>query len=377
MKLTAITLKGLEEVLAEELKELGAEDINILHRAVEFEGDKALMYKTNYRLRTALRVLKPIYNDTVSNEVDLYKMIYSIPWEDYMSIDQTFAIDSAVSSAIFTHSKYVSLKSKDALVDRWRDKQGKRPNVNTLNPDLKVHIRIFNKELIVSLDSSSESLHRRGNRMHSVDAPINEVLAAGLIMLSGWDKKQTFLDPMSGSGTIVMEAYSYARGLAPQSKDREFGFKRWQDFDQDLWDSVTLDQPLADAPKMIARDRNLRSIKATEMNIAHVGWLDDILVEKQDFFKSKGTEPYHMLFNPPYDERLKEKNISEFYSKIGDTLKQSYAGSTAWMIAGNEEALKKIGLRPSRKISLMNGPIPSKFCKFEMYQGSKKAKYQK
>lgn len=376
MKITAVTIKGLEEVLAKELKDLGARDVEILHRAVSCHGDQELLYKCNFWLRTAIRVLVPIHTCRVKDEDDLYDQMFALPWDDYMDIDQTFSIDAVVSSAQFTHSKYIALKTKDALVDKWRSLKGRRPDVNTLTPDIKLHVRIYNSELTLSLDSSADSLHRRGYRTHTVPAPINEVLAAGMILLSGWDQKTTFLDPMCGSGTIAMEAFTLAAGRPPQDKDRRFGFKQWHDYDSELWDRVTdVKVSYENLPKIIARDKGLRPVKATEMNIGHLGWLDHIEVEKSNFFKSQQSdESFHIMINPPYDERLKEKDISQFYSFIGDTLKGSYAGSTAWIIAGHEQALKKIGLRPSRRISLMNGPIPSKLCKFEMYEGSKRHK---
>ena len=376
MKITAVTIKGLEEVLAQELIDLGAKDIEIMHRAVGFHGDQEMLYKANFWLRTAIRVLVPIHEFTVRDEEDLYNKVFALPWDEYMDIDQTFSIDAVVSSHQFTHSKYIALKTKDALVDKWRKLEGRRPDVNTLTPDVKIHVRIYNSEVTVSLDSSSDSLHRRGYRTHSVPAPINEVLAAGMILLSGWDKKTTFLDPMCGSGTIAMEALTLAAGRPPQDKDRRFGFKQWKDFDSDLWDKVTdVEVDYSDLPKIIARDRGLRPLKATEMNIAHLDWLDYITVEKSDFFRSEQSdEKYHIVMNPPYDERLKERDITEFYQFIGDTLKSAYAGSEAWVIAGHEDALKSIGLRASRRISLMNGPIPSKFCKFEMYVGTRKTK---
>ena len=376
MKITAVTIKGLEEVLAQELIDLGAKDIEIMHRAVGFHGDQELLYKANFWLRTAIRVLVPVHVFTVKDEEDLYDKVFDLPWDDYMDIDQTFSIDAVVSSHQFTHSKYIALKTKDALVDKWRKLEGRRPDVNTLTPDVKVHVRIYNSEVTISLDSSSDSLHRRGYRTHSVPAPINEVLAAGMILLSGWDKKTTFLDPMCGSGTLVMEALTLAAGRPPQDKDRRFGFKQWRDFDNDLWDKVTdVEVDYSNLPKIIARDKGLRPLKATEMNIGHLGWLDYITVEKSDFFKSQQSdEKFHIVINPPYDERLRERDIVQFYQFIGDTLKSAYTGSEAWIIAGNEEGLKSIGLRASRRISLMNGPIPSKFCKFEMYEGTRKIK---
>lgn len=376
MKITAVTIKGLEEVLAQELRDLGAKDIEIMHRAVGFHGDQEMLYKANFWLRTAIRVLVPIHEFMVKDEEDLYDKVFDLPWDDYMDIDQTFSIDAVVSSHQFTHSKYIALKTKDALVDKWRKLEGRRPDVNTLTPDVKVHVRIYNSEVTISLDSSSDSLHRRGYRTHSVPAPINEVLAAGMILLSGWDKKTTFLDPMCGSGTIAMEALTLAAGRPPQDKDRRFGFKQWRDFDSDLWDKVTdVEVDYSDLPKIIARDKGLRPLKATEMNIGHLDWLDYITVEKSDFFKSQQSEEkFHIVMNPPYDERLRERDIVQFYQFIGDTLKSAYTGSEAWIIAGNEEGLKSIGLRASRRISLMNGPIPSKFCKFEMYAGTRKTK---
>lgn len=376
MKITAVTIKGLEEVLAQELRDLGAKDIEIMHRAVGFHGDQEMLYKANFWLRTAIRVLVPIHEFRVKDEEDLYDKVFDLPWDDYMDIDQTFSIDAVVSSHQFTHSKYIALKTKDALVDKWRKLEGRRPDVNTMTPDVKIHVRIYNSEVTVSLDSSSDSLHRRGYRTHSVPAPINEVLAAGMILLSGWDKKKTFLDPMCGSGTIAMEALTLAANRPPQDKDRRFGFKQWKNFDSDLWDQVTdVEVDYSNLPTIIARDRGLRPIKATEMNIGHLDWLDYITVEKSDFFRSEQSdESYHIVMNPPYDERLKERDITQFYQYIGDTLKSEYAGSEAWIIAGHEDALKSIGLRASRRISLMNGPIPSKFCKFEMYSGSRKTK---
>ncbi len=376
MKITAVTIKGLEEVLAQELRDLGAKDIEIMHRAVGFHGDQELLYKANFWLRTAIRVLVPIHGFKVRDEEDLYDKVFDLPWDDYMTINQTFSIDAVVSSHQFTHSKYIALKTKDALVDKWRKLEGRRPDVNTLTPDVKIHVRIYNSEVTISLDSSSDSLHRRGYRTHSVPAPINEVLAAGLILLSGWDKKTTFLDPMCGSGTIAMEALTLAAGRPPQDKDRRFGFKQWRDFDNDLWDKVTdVEVDYSDLPTIIARDRGLRPLKATEMNLAHLEWLDYITVEKSDFFKSQQSEEkFHIVMNPPYDERLRERDIIEFYQFIGDTLKSAYKGSEAWVIAGNEDGIKSIGLRASRRISLMNGPIPSKFCKFEMYAGTRKIK---
>ena len=376
MKITAVTIKGLEEVLAQELIDLGAKDIEIMHRAVGFHGDQELLYKANYWLRTAIRVLVPVHIFTVKDEEDLYDKVFDLPWDNYMDIDQTFSIDAVVSSHQFTHSKYIALKTKDALVDKWRKLEGRRPDVNTLTPDVKVHVRIYNSEVTISLDSSSDSLHRRGYRTHSVPAPINEVLAAGMILLSGLDKKTTFLDPMCGSGTLVMEALTLAAGRPPQDKDRRFGFKQWRDFDNDLWDKVTdVEVDYSNLPKIIARDKGLRPLKATEMNIGHLGWLDYISVEKSDFFKSQQSdEKFHIVMNPPYDERLRERDIVQFYQFIGDTLKSAYTGSEAWIIAGNEEGLKSIGLRASRRISMMNGPIPSKFCKFEMYSGTRKTK---
>ncbi len=376
MKITAITIKGLEEVLAQELTDLGAEQVTILHRAVQCHGDLELLYKCNFWLRTAIRVLIPIYEVDIEDEQDLYDKIFALPWDDYMDLEQTFSIDSVVSSEQFTHSKYIALKTKDAIADKWRKLKGARPDVNVLTPDLKVHIRIYNNTMTVSLDSSSESLHRRGYRTHTVDAPINEVLAAGMILLSGWDKKTTFLDPMCGSGTIAMEAFTLAAGRPPQDPDRRFGFKQWKNYDSELWKKVTtVDYSLPEMPKIIARDKGLKPMRSAEMNIAHLGWLDHIIVEKANFFKAEeAEEAYHIVTNPPYDERLSERDIIKFYQQIGDTLKGAFAGSTAWIISGNEDAIKSIGLRASRRFNLMNGPIPSKFFKFEMYAGSKKHK---
>ena len=374
----AKTLHGLEEVLAAELHAIGAKDITILKRAVSFTGNKKLLYRANLELRTALRILVPFFTFRVRHESALYNKIKTIDWSKFMDVNDTLAIDGVTHSKYFNHSKYIALKTKDAIVDQFRDKIGKRPNVNTYNPTLRVNVHINEDQCTVSLDSSGESLHKRGYRKETQEAPINEVLAAGMILLSGWKKDCNFIDAMCGSGTIPFEALMFARNIAPQYNREYFCFKKWKDFDENLWDEVVKESKEREAEfnfKILGFDRDFQAIRIAERN------LDESGLEGQIEFKRKRFESLQppdekgvLIINPPYDERLQDKNINDLYEMIGDRLKKAFAGYNAWIISSNMEAIKHIGLRPSRRISLYNGALDCKFLKFEMYAGSKKTK---
>lgn len=380
-KMVAKTLYGLEELLASELRQLGASAVELGTRNVSFEGDTGFMYKANLCCRTAIKILKPITAFNVFKEEDLYQKVYDIPWENYMDADGSLAVDATVFSKYFTHSQYISLKTKDAIVDRFRDKEGERPDVDLDHPTLRINIHIDRNICTVSLDSSGTSLHKRGYKTESTLAPINEVLAAGMIMLSGWNGQSNFLDPMCGSGTILAEAAMIACNIPPNLNRDEFGFETWPDFDVDLYELIensALKKIKDFRFKILGYDNDPIAVKKARQNIKNANLDEFVDITTRDFFESKKEleGPMYLVFNPPYDERLQLSDIEDFYGKIGTTLKHGYPGSQAWMITSNMEALKCVGLRPSKKIKLYNGKLESRFVRYEMYEGSRKAKKQ-
>ena len=378
-QLVAKTFAGLEDVLADELAALGAKNIKKLIRAVSFDGDKAMMYRANYCLRTALCVLKPIAEFDAKDEDTYYKEIGRINWDEYLALDQTFAISATTHSNIFTHSQYASLKAKDAIADQFRRRTGKRPNVNTEAPDLRVEIHITEKHVTVLLNSSGEPLYKRGYRQASVKAPINEVLAAGMIMLSGWNAKSDFYDPMCGSGTLLIEAAMIAHGIAPGTFRSQFAFEKWSDFDADLLSDIADSTPEVPEFKytIAGSDLNPGAVKAAEMNIKAAFLSKKINVQLKNFFDLRpATASGTIITNPPYGERLQPNDLRIFYQKIGDKLKSDFTGYEAWIIGSNTELMNFIGLRPEKKIKLYNGALECSFRKYSVYQGSKKDKYE-
>ncbi|MCM8571110.1 THUMP domain-containing protein [Gramella jeungdoensis] len=379
-KMIAKTLYGFEAILAKELLDLGAMDIKQGNRMVSFVGDKGFMYKANLCLRTAIKILKPYESFRVNSEQELYDNIKRLPWEDFLDVNGSLAIDSAVHSDIFTHSQYVALKTKDAIVDRFRDRYGKRPDVDLDFPDLRINIHIEKNYCNVSLDSSGDSLHKRGYRGATNIAPINEVLAAGMLLLSGWQGQCDFLDPMCGSGTIPIEAAMIACNIPPNINRKEFAFEKWKDWDEDLFEKIeeSAMKKIRDFNfKIKGYDKAPSAVMKARENVKNANLSDFIQIEQKNFFESeKENKGYlHMLFNPPYGERL-EIDVEEFYAKIGDTLKQNYHGTHAWFIATNFDAIKSVGLRASRKIKLFNGPLEGRLLKYVIYEGSKKKSKQ-
>ena len=380
-KMVAKTLFGMEELLAQELRQLGASDIELGTRMVSFKGDKGFMYKANLCCRTAIKILKPITAFNVFKEEDLYKKVYAIKWEDYMDVDGSLAVNATVFSDYFTHSQYIALKTKDAIVDRFRDKEGRRPDVDLDHPTLRINVHIDRNICTISLDSSGESLHKRGYKVANTIAPISEVLAAGLIMHSGWNGQCDFLDPMCGSGTILTEAAMIACRIPANLNREEFGFETWPDFDVDLYELIenaALKKIRDFRYKIYGYDTDSEALSKAKENIKSANLSEFISLEKQDFFESKKESkgPMYLVFNPPYDERISVDDIEQFYGSIGTTLKHGYPNSQAWMITSNMEALKTVGLRPSRKIKVFNGKLESRFVRYEMYEGSKKTKKQ-
>ena len=377
-KMVAKTLFGFEDLLANELKQLGGLNIQKGLRMVSFEGDNGFMYKANLALRTAIKILKPIHHFKCINEDELYKGILNIDWSVYLNTEQTLAIDATVFSDYFNHSKYVSLKCKDAIVDQFRTKTGVRPNVDIDSPDIRINIHIHQDECTVSLDTSGNSLHQRGYKSATNIAPINEVLAAGLLLMSGWDGQCDFLDPMCGSGTILIEAAMIACNIPANINRTEFAFERWNDWDEKLFEVIKtalLKKTREFQYNIIGYDTSMSAIRKAQQNVLNAGLEDYVQISLQNFFKSSKEQEgkLHILFNPPYDERISIQTEG-FYQQIGDTLKQHYAGTTAWFITGNLEALKYVGLKPSAKLKVFNGNLEARLVKYELYDGSRKFK---
>ena len=376
-KMVATTMYGLEEVLATELRNLGAQEINVGVRNVSFVGDKGFLYKANIALRTAIRILKPIKSFKVYDEEDLYKSLQKINWEDYLNVDGTFAVGAVVNSKHFTsNSHYISLKSKDAVADYFRHKYSKRPNVDLKYPDLKIHVHIQKEWCTVSLDSSGDSLHKRGYRSATNIAPINEVLAAGMILLSGYTGDQNFIDPMCGSGTILIEAAMIANHIPANINRKHFAFENWKDFDEDLYfiiQDALLKKIRNSHFKIMGFDKAPSAVRKAQDNVVNANLDEFIGVHHVNFFNSK-KEVFGdttILFNPPYGERL-NIDTAEFYKKIGDTLKHGYPDSTVWFITSDVQALKHVGLRTSKRIPLKNGDLDCRLVRYDMYSGSRK-----
>jgi putative N6-adenine-specific DNA methylase len=380
-KMVAKTMFGFEGLLAKELRQLGAMDIKEGIRNVSFAGDNGFMYKASLALRTAVRILKPIKKFRVTNEDELYKQLQEIKWEQYFTEDGTFAIDAVVNSDNFTHSHYTALKSKDAIVDYFREKYGKRPNIDINHPDVQLNIHIQKEYCTVSLDSSGDSLHKRGYRSATNIAPINEVLAAGLVLHSGYDGTQHFIDPMCGSGTILIEAAMIANNIPANINRREFGFEKWNDFDADLFDKIKeslLKKTRESFRKIIGFDKAPSAVRKAIDNVKNAHLEEFIDITHDNFFNTeKELEGKTIvLFNPPYGERL-EIDVPIFYKEIGNTLKHGYPNTDAWLITSDfDKGLKSVGLRTSRKIPVYNGKLDCRFVKYEMYEGSKKTKKQ-
>lgn len=376
----AKTFFGFEEILAKELLQLGAQQVKPGVRMVEFVGDKGFMYKANLALRTALKILKPIKSFRVRNAEDLYQGIQSINWNEYLTNAQSFVIDTTVKSDHFNHSEFVALKAKDAIVDQFRNRTGSRPSIDKNHPTIRINLHIGKDTANVAIDTSGASLHHRGYRTATNIAPINEVLAAGILLLSGWDGQSHFLDPMCGSGTIAIEAAMIACRIPANINRKEFAFEKWADFDPDLFDTIqdSLLKKMRDFHyTIVGYDKAPSAVSKARDNVKNANLDEYIRIEQQDFFTTEKAVqgPLQMVFNPPYGERL-DIDLERFYRDLGDTLKGNYAQTEAWFITGNVEALKWVGLRPSRKIKLFNGALESRLVKYEMYAGSRKAKFQ-
>ena len=374
-EMIAKTFMGLEPVLAKELTRLGANDVKTGRRMVSFTGDKEMMYRANFELHTAIRILKPIRHFKAQSADDVYEEIKKIDWTDYLDDGKTFAVDSVVFSEEFRHSKFVSYKVKDAIVDQFREKTGKRPNISVANPDLRLNIHIAENQCTLSLDSSGESLHRRGYRQESVDAPLNEVLAAGMILMSGWKGDTDFIDPMCGSGTLLIEAALIAKNMAPGLFRKEYAFEKWPDFDADLFDEIYNDESKEREFEhhIYGYDIDIKAVNTALQNVKAAGLSDTITVRQQDF--KDFTQPAQksiLITNPPYGERISTPDLLGTYKMIGERLKHQFKGNDAWVLSYREECFDQIGLKPSIKIPLYNGSLECEFRKYQMFDGKLK-----
>ena len=374
----AKTMHGLENVLAEELEKLGATNIKKQIRAVEFYGDKPLLYKSNICLRTALRILKPISTFKVTNENQLYTKTKELNWEKYISLNDTFLINTTISnSKKFNHNQYVSQKIKDAIVDQFREKYGRRPSINKYTPTVRFNMHINNEVCQLSIDSSGESLHKRGYRVQKGEAPINEVLAAGIILLSNWDQKIILKDPMCGSGTILIEAGMIAKNQAPNINRKRFGFMNWKDFEKSVFEEIkkeTRNKEKIYIKKIEGSDYHFGAISSCRKNSSAANLSEILELKRFNFFKqNKDHEKRHIIFNPPYGERL-EISEDDFYEKLGNIFKRHYTNSIIWIITSDFKNAQSIGLRPSKKIQLFNGSLECRLLKYELYSGSEKNK---
>ena len=375
-EIIAKTFEGLEDVLADELKSIGAEDVKVGSKSVSYMGDKEMLYKSNFRLRTALRILKPIYTFNARTVEEFYGQAKKFDWTSVMELNHKFAVDSVVDSEHFVHSRYVALKLKDAIADQFRDKFGKRPFIDPKNPQIQFHVSVIGDLCTIMLDSSGEPLHRRGYRESQEGSPINESLAAGLILRSGWNGSSDFVDPMCGSGTLIIEAALIAYGIPPGVFRQSFGFENWLDFDDDLLQSIYNDDSMERefSHSIIGRDISRRAVESAMQNIKSAGLqkkIDIQIASIFDFVPPTSNDGV-VITNPPYGERLSKEQIEAFYTQLSDNFKQKYNGYNVWLISSNMDALRSFGLRPSQKFFIANGAVEYKFLQFSMFTGAPK-----
>lgn len=371
-ELIAKTFMGLEQVLAQELTQLGANNIQIGRRMVSFTGNKEMMYRANFQLHTAIRVLKPIAHFKARSAEDMYDEVKKINWSQYIEDGKTFSVDSVVYSEEFRNSRFVTYKVKDAIVDQFREQTGKRPNISVANPDIRLNIHIAEYDATLSLDSSGESLHRRGYRQESVEAPLNEVLAAGMILMTGWQGETDFIDPMCGSGTLPIEAALIARNIAPGVFRKEFAFEKWPDFDAALFERIYNDDSAEREfnHHIYGYDIDMKAVNTASLNVRAAGLSKDVTISQADF--KDFQKPEHesiIVMNPPYGERISTPNLLGTYKMIGERLKHQFGGNTAWVLSYREECFDQIGLKPSIKIPVYNGSLECEFRKYQLFDG--------
>ncbi len=373
----AKTFHGLEEVLAKELKNTSAKDIQIQNRAVRFKGSLKTMYEANYLCRTALRILKPLHTFKVTDAESLYKGVREINWFEHLTIHDTFVIDSLVFSKAFNHSKFPALKAKDAISDQFREKYNLRPSVDTTNPTIRINLHIANETGTISLDSSGETLNKRNYRKETGPAPLNEALAAGMIYLTEWNQEDIFIDPMCGSGTILIEAAMIALNIPAGIKRKFWAFQNWNDYNPRIWREVketAEDKRNKKADLLFSGiDKDKKVVELARRNVRNIGLSEYIHIDYNELEYLEAPEDKGvMVTNPPYGERIKPEEIERLYKQIGDKLKNEFAGYEAWILSGNKNAMKNLGLKPMKKHKLFNGALECKYNQYKIYEGSKK-----
>ena len=379
-EMVAKTLYGLEDVLADELTALGAKEVKTGRRMVSFLGDKAMLYKANFHCRTALRILKPVSEFKADNADTVYREVKNIEWDRFLAPEQTFAVDAVVNSEQFNHSKFVAYRAKDAIADYFDEKYKKRPSVRVNNPDFYIHVHISHNDCTVSLDSSGESLHKRGYRVSQVEAPLNEVLAAGMILKTGWRGESNFIDPMCGSGTLLIEAAMIALNIAPGVFRKEFAFERWPDFDSDLFEDIYNDDSAERAfkYKCYGSDISPKAVEKAMKNVRSTSLTKYIEVKILPFQQYvEPPKPGVLVMNPPYGERISSNDLFELYAMIGERLKHVFMGFNAWIISYKDECFDQIGLRPRQRMKLMNGELECEYRCYELFEGKNKVYKQK
>jgi len=378
-ELVAKTMQGLEEVLAKEITELGGNDVQIGRRMVSFSGDQRLLYKTNLYLRTAVRILKPIATFRAKNPDEVYEQVRKIKWENYFSPNQTFTIDTVVYSDLFRHSKFLAYRVKDGMADYFMEKFEKRPSVRLTNPDIYINVHVSHETCTISLDSSGESLHKRGYRVDQTEAPLNEVLAAGMLLLAGWEGQCNFIDPMCGSGTLLIEAALIALKIPPGIYRKGFAFEKWPDFDADLFNELCTEEP-DENPfkfKIYGSDMSAQAISIAQKNVKSASLGKYIELETRSIQKiTEAPDNGMLVMNPPYGERIAANDLLALYETIGERLKHAFMGYSAWILSYREECFDKIGLRPSARIPLMNGALDCEFRKYDIFRGKRKELYE-
>lgn len=371
----AKTMAGLETVLAEELIALGADNLEIGTRMVSFEGDLALLYRANIHCRTALRILRPVYEFKAKTTDDIYKKVKAMNWYEHLTEDSTFAIDAITFSDYFTHSKFVAYRVKDAIADYFMQKTGKRPSVDTKDPDLLINFHIAHDKCTLSFDSSGESLHKRGYRVEQTEAPLNEVLAAGMILSTGWRGGSDFVDPMCGSGTLLIEAALIAMNVPPGIYRKHFAFEKWKNFNADLFETIYNDDSgeREFKHKIFGSDISDEAIAIASKNIKSAG-VDkciDLKVMPFEKYAEAPAESGILVTNPPYGERIKPDDLLGMYERLGERMKHVFTGYQVWILSYKKECFDRIGLKPSRKIQLVNGSLQCEFRKYDIFAGKR------
>lgn len=369
----ATVARGLETLAAQELEQLGANAVEPGFCGVAFAGDRPLLYRVNLWARLPFRILMKVHEFPCQDAEDLYRGIQTIDWSQYLTPDLTLAVNVTGKSEQLNHTHFTALQVKTAIVNQQQERQGDRSDVELQSPDVQISVHIEPDVCLVSLDSSGQSLHRRGYRPAVGSAPLKESLAAALIQLSGWQPEQMFYDPLCGSGTLPLEASLKALNIAPGLFRERFGFETWLDADPDLLEKLIRTAKARQRESLPApiwgSDRNANVIEQAIANAGNCGVLNHIYFASIDLEDVAAPADSGVVFcNPPYGERLgRDSDLGAFYKRLGDVLKQRFKGWTAFVLSGNKELAQSIGLRSSQRFAVYNGTLPCQLMKYELY----------